>query len=235
MTETRPLPRWSGPQGRRVLVLTSSPRLEGNSHKLAEALAAGAQGAGAEVHLVDLALHVTGLLRDCRSCRRADGSCSIEDGHGEIFRELYLSADVVVYATPIWWYGISGTLKAFVDRIFCFMGEQAPGAAGAVQRLQGKRMALLLSAEESNFAARLAIVEQMCELGRYLHHDFVGIVTGVGNRRGEVASDPANPIAAARELGARLLAAHGTDYQIETERPKTVWGPGTASYPATWR
>ncbi|MEZ5926715.1 MAG: NAD(P)H-dependent oxidoreductase [Hyphomicrobiaceae bacterium] len=224
---------WNG-KGARVLVLSSSPRIDGNSRHLAESLVAGAQSAGHDPLLVDLSLHVTNVLRDCRSCRKDDGQCAIEDRHKEIF-DLFLAAEAVVYATPIWWYGISGQLKAFIDRIFCFISDSYPDAAKVRQMLPQKRAALLLSAEESNFAARLGIVEQMSELCRYLDHQFVGIVTGIGNRRGEVTADPADPMSAAFALGRDILKTHNTDYGLNTERSKTVWQEGEDRLPSHWR
>lgn len=233
MAEKGLIGAWTG-SGGRVLVLSSSPRLDGNSHSLAESLAAGARSAGHDALLVDLSLHVTHLLRDCRSCRREDGQCAIEDDHKAIF-DLYLTAEAVVYATPIWWYGISAQLKAFIDRIFCFISDSYPDVSDTRKLLPGKRAALLLSAEESNFAARLGIVEQISELCRYLDHQFVGIVTGIGNRRGEVTLDPVDPMSAAFALGRDILKTYNTDYKLVSERSKTVWQEGEERLPSHWR
>jgi multimeric flavodoxin WrbA len=233
MVERSTIGSWRG-SGPRVLVLSSSPRLEGNSHRLAESFIAGTESAGNNALLVDLATHVTHMLRDCRNCRGEDGQCTIDDRHKEIF-ELYLTAEAVVYATPIWWYGTSAQLKAFIDRIFCFISDSYPDAATVRQLLPNKRAALLLSAEESNFAARLGIAEQVSELCRYLDHMFVGIVTGIGNRRGEVAIDPADPLSAAFALGRDIMKTQSTDYKLGTERSKTVWQEGEERLPGHWR
>ena len=231
-----PLPDWSNDGGRRILVLSSSPRTDGNSQRLAGALADAANAADHDALMVNLNDHVTHMLRDCRKCRSADtGRCSITDNHGALFSGLYLSADAVVYATPIWWYGISAQLKAFIDRIFCFISNSEPTQADVLERLPDKRAALILSAEESNFAARLAIVQHMSELCRYLHHDFVGVVTGIGNKRGDVNADPADPLEAARQLGARMFDIAQTDYKLDTERGASVWEDPPGELPAMWR
>ncbi len=199
-------------------------------------MAEGAREQGHDAVVVDLNDHVTHMLRDCRKCRSGEtGKCTIEDTHGPLFSDLYLSADGVAYATPIWWYGMSAQLKAFIDRIFCFISDSEPTVEDVLARLPKKRAALILSAEESNFAARLAIVQHMSELCRYLHHDFVGVVTGVGNKRGEVASDPADPLAAARRLGAQFFDIAPTDYKLDTDRAGTVWGQANGELPAMWR
>lgn len=92
-----------------------------------------------------------------------------------------------------------------------------------MKRMQGKRLALTLASEESYPGAGLGIVHQVQEFARYSHSAFVGHVHGAGNRRGEVARDPRDPVAAARRLGAELLRRPYTDYRIDTPRSHDVW------------
>ena len=127
------------------------------------------------VHLPEV---VSEGLRDCRECRGPNGECTIDDGYRELFLDKALAADALVYATPLWWYGLSGHLKNFLDRMFCYISEGCPEAERVMGQLVGKRAALVISAEESNFSARLAVVHQMQETCRYLHHTLVGIVVG---------------------------------------------------------
>ncbi len=218
-----------------VLALGTSPRRHGNSRLLAEAVLAGAAEAGHETELVHVPDHVHGMLRNCRDCRGADGSCSIDDGYPGLFLDKLLPADALVVATPIWWYGTSAALKNLWDRMFCYIALSYPDHATVHRRLMGKRVALVLSAEENNISARLGVVQQMQELCRYLHWDLVGIVTGIGNKGGEVRDDPSRPLDAARDLGRRLFQVRVTDYKLDTERPARIWGEDNPSFPATWR
>ncbi len=218
----------------RVLVLSSSPRRDGNSRLLAEALAKGAAAAGNAVELLHLADHIRAFLRDCRTCRDANGRCTIDDGYEALLRDKVLPADALIYATPIWWYGVSGMFKTFLDRMFCYIANSYPDSEEVVRTLRWKRAALLMSAEESNFSARLGIVQQLQETCRYLDHSLVGIVTGIGNRRGDVIHDPNRPLDAAHELGKRLFDIRVTDYQLVTDRPAGVWEEAPF-YPGYWR
>lgn len=235
MTDNIDLPRWSDDGRKRVLVLSSTPRREGNSRRLAEAALEGAAAAGHETIFVHLADHITGFLRDCRQCRGPDGTCAIDDRHRQIFLDLYVPADAVIYASPIWWYGISGLLKAFLDRMFCYLSESYPGFDEVIGAVQDKRVGVVLSAEESNLSARLGIASQFGELCRYLDHMMVGIVVGIGNSRSEVLKDPLDPAASARELGAQIFEIEATDYQLKTERTKRIWDEGAPPYPGRWR
>ena len=207
-----------------VLVLAASPRVDGNSRALADALIAGAQEAGHTTDLADLNDAMTGgFVRDCRRCRRPDGTCSIRDGYEALLRDRVAPAHALVYATPLYWYGPAAVLKNFFDRMVCYVSGSYPGYETMVQGLTNKRTALLLSSEESYRGASLGVVAQLQEMSRYLHHEFVAVVNGIGNKRGEVALDPSNPLHAARELGRRLFDVRYSDYRIDTERPNMVW------------
>lgn len=220
---------------RTVIALSSSPRRAGNSRLLAEAVLEGAAEAGHQVRCVHLADHVQFFLRNCRECRRSDGSCSIEDGYRDLFLNGILPADALVLATPIWWYGMSATLKNVLDRMFCYYAASYPDHAVVHQRLMGKRLALVLSAEETNLSARLGVVHQVQEICRYLHYTFAGVVTGIGNATGEVRNDPNQPLVHARELGRRLFDIRETDYRMDVERPGKVWSGPSSPYPSFWR
>jgi multimeric flavodoxin WrbA len=218
-----------------VVALSSSPRRRGNSRSLAEEALAGAADAGQRTELVHLADHVRGFLRNCRECRREDGGCSIDDGFADVFFKHILEADALILASPIWWYGMSGQLKNALDRMFCYVAASYPGHEDVHRRLMGKRLALVLSAEENNLAARLGIVHQVQELCRYLHFTFAGVAVGIGNATGEVRNDPNNPLAAARELGRRLFQTVETDYKLDTPRSGRVWEGKDGCYPTSWR
>jgi multimeric flavodoxin WrbA len=210
----------------RVLVLKASPRRDGNSALLADAAAAGAREAGHEVTVLHLDEFVEGMLRDCRTCRRADGGCGIPDGYERLLTEHLVPADALVLATPLYWYGMSARLKTTVDRLFCFMSDGYPGSDAVLAGLPGKRVAVLISCEESYRGATLGLQAQFQELTRYLRQDLVGVVVGIGNSRGDVRHDPGDPLGAAADLGRRLFDLRVTDYRFDTPRDNAVWSAG---------
>ncbi|WP_435828784.1 flavodoxin family protein [Saccharopolyspora shandongensis] len=215
----------------KVLALSSSPRKDGNSRMLAESVLAGAAQAGHDVEIVDLSDVVSAPLRDCRVCRNAAGRCSIGDDYEDLLVGKVLPADALVLATPLYWYGISGQLKIFIDRIFCYEAAGYPEHEHVKRRLVNKRLAAVVSSEETYPGSLVGVTAHLQELARYLHHDFVGVVQGFGNSRGEVARDPGDPLGKAFDLGARLFAARATDYRIDTPRSSTVWADASAGTP----
>lgn len=211
----------------KAVALVASPRPDGNSRALADALAAGARGAGHNAEVFDLNQWASGFLRDCRTCRQADGECSIEDGYRRLLFEHVLAADALVYATPLYWYGMAASLKNWFDRTVCYLSASHPRSPEVIDRMSGKRVALLIASEERYPGSSLGTIAQVQEMTRYLGQEFVGVVQGIGNRRGEVALDPSEPLAAAARLGAELWNLRYTDYRIRSERPGAVWGdPG---------
>jgi multimeric flavodoxin WrbA len=206
-----------------VLIVSSSPRRNGNSRLLAEAALEGAREAGHDAELVHLDDHLKHFLRDCRECRDAEGRCTIDDGYPELLRERVLPADGVVFATPIYWYGVAGQLKTYFDRLFCFIAASEPESDRYVAGVINKRIGLLMSGEETYPGAMLGIVHEIQEYSRYTHSDFVGYVCGIGNKRGDVLQDPGDPIGQARDLGRTLFDRVATDYRIDTERAGSTW------------
>jgi multimeric flavodoxin WrbA len=208
----------------KALILSASPRRTGNSALLARNVALGLSEAGHEAELIFADDVVTSFLRDCRTCRHPDGECSIQDGFRTAFLEKYLQADGFVAATPVYWYGMAAHLKAFFDRMFCYVAASYPQSTAVIAGMKAKRIGLVLSSEETFPTLAAGIIHQIQEYSRYTHSTFVGVVHGHGNARGEVARDPADPLSAAARLGRELFTACATDYQIDTPRSPRLWG-----------
>jgi multimeric flavodoxin WrbA len=208
----------------KALVLSSSPRRNGNSALLAEAVVGGLVDAGHEADFIFADDFLTAFLRDCRKCRKPNGECAIEDGYREVFLDRYLPADGFIAATPIYWYGTSAQLKAFFDRTFCYYAASYPRSEEVIKGMSKKRIGLVLSSEETFPMVSGAVLCQIQEFSRYTRSTFVGVVHGYGNARGEVQHDPNQPLKAAWRFGKEFFTRHASDYQIDTVRSGRVWG-----------
>ena len=100
---------------KKVIVLSTSLRANSNSAALAEQFAKGAQDAGNEVEVVSLKGKNIGFCIGCLACQ-STGSCVIKDDAIEI-TEKVLNADVIAWATPIYYYEMSGQMKTLIDRM----------------------------------------------------------------------------------------------------------------------
>jgi multimeric flavodoxin WrbA len=208
---------------RNLLVLVGSPRRAGNSAALGDAVQRGAEQSGTRVVLRFIDDFISSFLRDCRTCRRGDGECGIADRFRSLFFDDFLPADAVVFCSPVYWYGLSAQTKAFFDRTFCYYAASYPESARVIERMSGKRIGLVLASEETYPGASLGIVHQIQEYSRYTHSEFVGVVRGVGNSRGEVTRDPGEPIFAAEQLGREIFERRYSDFRLDTQRSGRVW------------
>lgn len=99
---------------KKVLVISTSLRGLSNSHELAEAFAKGAAEAGNEVGLITLHQKEIRFCIGCLRCQET-GKCVINDDVPEIMSKLH-DADVVCFATPVYYYEMSGQMKTLLDR-----------------------------------------------------------------------------------------------------------------------
>lgn len=97
-----------------ILVISTSPRSGGNSDTLAEEWIRGAREAGNHVEKVTLYDKTIGFCRGCLTCQSTQ-HCVIQDDAGTIVQRME-KADVLVFATPIYYYGMSGQMKTLLDR-----------------------------------------------------------------------------------------------------------------------
>lgn len=100
--------------GKRVLIISTSPRKGGNSDTLAEEFAKGAREAGHQVEKISLSGKTVNFCRGCLACLQSK-RCVIHDD-ADVIAQKMLTADVIAFATPIYYYEMSGQMKTMLDR-----------------------------------------------------------------------------------------------------------------------
>ena len=99
---------------KKVLIISATPRKGGNSEILAQAFGDGAKAAGNEVEVISLRDKNLLFCKGCLACQKT-GRCILKDDAAEITGKMQ-AADVLVFATPIYYYSVSGQLKTMLDR-----------------------------------------------------------------------------------------------------------------------
>lgn len=100
---------------KKVLILAGSPRKNGNSSALCKAFARGAEESGNQPELIYLRDKKIGYCMACYHCKEK-GVCIIKDDMAEILEKMN-SADVIVMASPVYFYSIDAQMKALIDRV----------------------------------------------------------------------------------------------------------------------
>ena len=153
----------------KIVVLQGSPNLKGSTAFLVEEFARGAREAGHSVVRVDVARAGVAPCTGCVHCGY-EGPCVQHDGMDAI-REEILSADMVVFATPLYYFGMSAQLKIVIDR-FC-------SANGSITR-RNLKCALLAVAWNADGWTFDALEAHYQTLVRYLDMRDCGMVLGRG-------------------------------------------------------
>ena len=97
-----------------ILILSTSPRKNGNSEMLAREFARGAEEAGHNVELLSLHDKTIGFCKGCLACQKTQ-RCVIHDDADAIVRKMK-DAEVIAFATPIYFYEMCGQMKTMIDR-----------------------------------------------------------------------------------------------------------------------
>ena len=100
---------------KKVIVISTSLRPGSNSDMLADQFIEGAKAAGNDVEKISLTGKNIQFCKGCMACQRL-GRCIINDDVNDIMARV-LKADVVVWATPIYYYEMSGQMKTLIDRM----------------------------------------------------------------------------------------------------------------------
>ncbi len=153
----------------KIIILEGSPNRKGSSNLLADCFKQGAEEAGHTVEIIDAA-HAD--IHPCTGCIHCgyEGPCVQKDEMDRI-RPKILEADMLVFATPLYYYGMSAQLKVLIDR-FCAFNS-------SVQRRHMKS-ALLAAAWNSDDWTFEALESHYKTLVRYLNLTDMGMVLGAG-------------------------------------------------------
>jgi len=108
---------------KRILILAGSPRKNGNSAALCRAFAQGAEKSGHQVETIFLRDKKIGYCLACYHCKKSGGICIIKDDMADILDKMN-AADVLVMASPVYFYSIDAQMKALIDRRVDKMAEE---------------------------------------------------------------------------------------------------------------
>lgn len=151
----------------KIVVLMGSPNKKGSTDILVENFVKGAEEAGNSVEVIDVA-HMN--IHPCIGCVRCgyEGPCVQKDDN-EIIRKKLLASDMVVFATPLYYYGMSAQLKIVTDR-FCAYNSSLNS-----RHLKSALLTVAWNADDWTFDALEAHYRTLV---RYINFDDCGMVLG---------------------------------------------------------
>lgn len=158
----------------KIVVITGSPRKNGNSFAMTEAFIHEAEQRGHSVRRFDAAFLKIGGCHACMTCYKTGKACSFDNDFNDIAPAI-LEADAVVFTMPVYWYSIPAQIKGAIDRLFSLV-------VGG-KEVAGKKWGLIACCEEDDTTVLDGVRIPMERTAALLQWEMVGevLIPGVLN------------------------------------------------------
>lgn len=158
----------------KIVVITGSPRKNGNSFAMTEAFIHEAEQRGHSVRRFDAAFLKIGGCHACMTCYKTGKACSFDDDFNDIAPAI-LEADAVVFTMPVYWYSIPAQIKGAIDCLFSLV-------VGG-KEVAGKKWGLIACCEEDDTTVLDGVRIPMERTAALLQWEMVGevLIPGVLN------------------------------------------------------
>jgi multimeric flavodoxin WrbA len=176
----------------KILALIGSPRKAGNTQLMVDSVIEGALTAGHRAEKLSLYDYDIRPCVDCRRCKREDYRCALADDMPEIYGRLR-DADLIIFGTPVYWYGPTAKMKLLLDRLRPFIADGG---------LKGKRGFMVVPSEEGPGCCGPLLEMFRMSFG-YLGMESAGEILVSAYERGEITKSP-HELKRARDIGAAL-------------------------------
>ena len=177
----------------KILLISGSPHKAGTTSVLIKAFSKGAESAGHEVYHFNAGEKEVHPCIACEKCHSAVSACVFRDAFDEI-RDMLIEADAVVFASPMYYYGLTAQLKAVIDR-FYGIDEQLRTA---------KKTALLLACGDNTMESAECAASPFYGMVDYLGWEIADVIAAKGCYTAEDVVNTEYP-EQAYELGRTML------------------------------
>ena len=190
-----------------ILIVVGGGRPKGNTAQLVHAFTRGAEEAGHKVEILSLLKNEIKGCIGCNACRYGK-PCIQKDAFNDIVPKIK-SADLIVFASPLYFWTISSRLKAFIERFYCIAEEDANPPLGRYERYPVKDCALLVTSADHFFWT----FEQVVSYYRFTLVHYIGmkdrgmvLAGGCGDTNGKPQIDKTDNLKKAYEFGKMVYA-----------------------------
>jgi NAD(P)H-dependent FMN reductase len=188
-----------------ILVIQGGGRPNGNTAQLVESFSRGAKDAGHLVEIVSLSKYTVNGCLGCNACRYGK-PCVQKDSFNDLVPKI-LAADLLAFASPLYFWTISSKLKAFIERFYCIAEEDAAPPLGRYEKYSEKDCALLMtSADEFFWTFEQAVSYYRFTLVNYIgfHDRGMLLAGGCGDTNGKPNIGKTPHLQAAYDFGKNI-------------------------------
>ncbi|WP_221568114.1 flavodoxin family protein [Alkalihalobacillus sp. TS-13] len=162
----------------KILAIHGSSRPKGNTEQLTRKALQGLDAT--HIHLSDFTIQPIDDLR-----HEPGGFQPIEDDNDHIVK-LILDHDILVFSTPVYWYGMSGMMKDLIDR---FSQNMRDTRYDFKDSLSKKKAYVICCGGDNPKIKALPLIQQFNYIFEFVSLEFAGYIIGQANKPGEVAND----------------------------------------------
>lgn len=169
---------------KRVLIVTSSPRKNGNSTILALKAAEGVKAEGGIADIAAIGNIKIAPCNACDACRvKPEAGCIIEDDMQPLYQKIE-DTDGIIFASPVYWFNMSAQMKLFIDRTYAVHSENG-------YALTGKDVGVILTYEDEDIyvSGGINALRSFKDIFAYVRANPVGAVYGSANKAGEIQNN----------------------------------------------
>jgi len=163
----------------KILGVIGSPRKKGNTHILVSRILDGAKEEGADTEIIFLNDLDIRECDGCHSCWKGR-QCSKKDDMNAIYPKI-IESDIIIFGTPVYWYGPTALMKCFIDRFVYFNCPENRS------KIKGKAAVLAIPFEEDNIKTADLLIRFFVKSLRYLEMKIIGKILSPGvSARGDI-------------------------------------------------
>lgn len=188
-----------------IIVIQGGGRPKGNTAQLIEAFVKGAEEAGHNVEVISLIRNEVKGCLGCNACRYGK-PCVQKDSFNDIAPKIK-DADLLVFASPLYFWTLSSRIKAFIERFYCIAQEDPNPPLGRYEKYPVKDSALLVTAADNFFWT----FEQVTSYYQFAVVNYIGfhdkgmlLAGGCGDTNGKPQIDKTDHLREAHEFGRNI-------------------------------
>lgn len=188
-----------------ILIIQGGGRPKGNTAQLVMGFVKGAEEAGHHVEVVSLLKNEVKGCLGCNACRYGK-PCVQKDSFNDLIPKIK-EADLIVFATPLYFWTISSRIKAFIERFYCIAEEDPNPPLGRYEKYPIKDCALLVTAADNFFWT----FEQVTSYYKFAIVNYIGfhdkgmvLAGGCGDTNGKPQIDKTDHLTEAYEFGKNI-------------------------------
>ena len=166
----------------KILLINGSPRKNGNTTRLVQEITRGIESHRGQYEIIRIQDLTIKPCTACDACIKAKNlTCILKDDMIPLYPKL-IEAEIIVFATPIYWFTFPAQIKAFIDRLYALHTKDGGFA------LKGKKFALLIvyGAEDPYDAGAVNAIHAFQDMCRYMKGSIIDILYGTANDAGDV-------------------------------------------------